>query len=44
MPPPSPEEDLPNVMFVQLESYFDVEEAEFFTTSKDACPNLHDDV
>ena len=33
-----PEEDLPNILFVQLESYFDVEEAEFFTTSKDACP------
>ena len=37
-----PEEDLPNILFVQLESYFDVEEAEFFTTSKDACPNLHE--
>ena len=36
------EEDLPNILFVQLESYFDVEEAEFFTTSKDACPNLHE--
>lgn len=35
------EEELPNIIFVQLESYFDVEEAEFFTTSKDACPNLH---
>lgn len=31
----------PNIIFVQLESYFDVDEAEFFTTSKDACPNLH---
>lgn len=30
----------PNIIFVQLESYFDVEEAEFFTTSKDASPNL----
>lgn len=37
-----PEEDLPNILFVQLESYFDVEEAEFFTTSKDACSNLHE--
>ena len=27
---------------VQLESYFDVDEAEFFTTSEDACPNLHE--
>ena len=34
-------EDLPNILFVQLESFFDVDEAEFFTTSKDACPNLH---
>ncbi len=32
----------PNILFVQLESYFDVDEAEFFTTSKDACPNLHE--
>lgn len=35
------EEELPNVIFIQLESYFDVEEAEFFTTSEDATPNLH---
>lgn len=35
------EEELPNIIFVQLESYFDVDEAEFFTTSEDACPNLH---
>lgn len=35
------EEDLPNIIFIQLESYFDVAEAEFFTTSEDACPNLH---
>lgn len=34
------EEELPNIIFVQLESYFDVAEAEFFTTSEDACPNL----
>ena len=27
------EEELPNIIFVQLESYFDVDEAEFFTTS-----------
>ncbi len=30
----------PNIIFVQLESYFDVAEAEFFKTSKDASPNL----
>lgn len=35
------EEELPNIIFIQLESYFDVNEAEFFTTSEDACPNLH---
>ena len=35
------DEELPNIIFVQLESYFDVDEAEFFTTSEDACPNLH---
>lgn len=33
-------EELPNIIFIQLESYFDVAEAEFFTTSKDASPNL----
>ena len=32
---------LPNIIVVQLESYFDVANAEFFTTSEDACPNLH---
>lgn len=36
------QEELPNIIFVQLESYFDVDEAEFFTTSQDACPNLHE--
>ncbi len=34
------EEDRPNIVVIQLESYFDVEEAEFFETSKDASPNL----
>ncbi len=34
------DEEKPNIIFVQLESYFDVNEAEFFTTSKDANPNL----
>lgn len=32
---------LPNIIVVQLESYFDVANAEFFTSSEDACPNLH---
>ena len=36
------EDELPNIIFVQLESYFDVDEAEFFTTSEDASPNLHE--
>ncbi|MGN1266754.1 MAG: LTA synthase family protein [Dorea sp.] len=31
---------LPNIIVIQLESYFDVEEAEFFTVSSDASPNL----
>lgn len=35
-------DDLPNIIVVQLESYFDVDDAEFFTTSEDACPNLHE--
>lgn len=34
------EDELPNIVFIQLESYFDVAEAEFFTTSEDASPNL----
>ena len=33
-------EALPNIIVVQLESYFDVAESEFFTTSQDASPNL----
>ena len=32
--------ELPNIIVIQLESYFDVEEAEFFTTSEDVSPNL----
>ena len=35
-------DELPNIIVVQLESYFDVANAEFFTTSEDACPNLHE--
>lgn len=34
-------EDLPNILVVQLESYFDVEDVEFFQTSEDASPYLH---
>ena len=34
-------DELPNIIVVLLESYFDVANAEFFTTSEDACPNLH---
>lgn len=34
-------DELPNIIVVQLESYFDVANVEFFTTSEDACPNLH---
>ena len=34
-------DELPNIIVVQLESYFDVANAEFFTTSEVACPNLH---
>lgn len=34
-------DELPNIIVVQLESYFDIANAEFFTTSEDACPNLH---
>lgn len=36
------EDELPNIIFVQLESYFDVAEAEFFTTSENASPNLRE--
>lgn len=35
-----PEEERPNIVVIQLESYFDVEEAEFFDVSSDASPNL----
>ena len=34
-------DELPNIIVVQLESYFDVANAESFTTSEDACPNQH---
>ena len=35
------EDELPNIIVVQLESFFDVDEVEFFETSEDALPNLH---
>ncbi len=34
------EGEMPNIIVIQLESYFDVEEAEFFDVSQDASPNL----
>lgn len=34
------EDELPNIIFIQLESYFDPTEAEFFTTSENPNPNL----
>ena len=36
------EDELPNIVVIQLESYFDVEEAEFFETSQDVSPNLRE--
>lgn len=32
--------DYPNIVFIQLESFFDTEEAEFFETSEDPLPNF----
>lgn len=34
-------EQRPNIILIQLESFFDVYEAEFFTTSKDPIPTFH---
>ena len=34
------EDELPNIIFIQLESFFDPSEAEFLTTSEDPIPNL----
>ena len=34
-------EELPNIITIQLESFFDVYEAEFFETSMDPIPTLH---
>lgn len=33
--------EMPNIIFVQLESFFDTDEVEFFTTSQDPIPNFH---
>lgn len=33
--------DLPNIIVIQLESFFDTDEVEFFTTSKDPIPTFH---
>lgn len=34
-------EKMPNIIVLQLESFFDTNEAEFFTTSKDPIPTFH---
>lgn len=34
-------EEMPNIILMQLESFFDTDEAEFFTTSKDPIPTFH---
>ena len=33
--------DMPNILFIQLESFFDPDEVEFFTTSEDPIPTFH---
>lgn len=35
------QEEMPNVIVLQLESFFDTYEAEFFTTSQDPIPTFH---
>lgn len=35
------QEDMPNIILIQLESFFDADEVEFFTTSKDPIPTFH---
>ena len=45
MSPTQPEEELPNILFVQLESFFDVDGSgvlHHFQRSR--CPNLHETV
>ncbi len=34
-------EEMPNIILIQLESHFDTDEVEFFTTSKDPIPTFH---
>ena len=34
-------EDMPNIILIQLESHFDSDEVEFFTTSQDPIPTFH---
>lgn len=34
-------EEMPNIIVIQLESFFDTYEAEFFTTSQDPIPTFH---
>lgn len=34
-------EEMPNIILIQLESFFDTDEAEFFTTSQDPIPTFH---
>ena len=34
-------EEMPNIILIQLESFFDTFESEFFTTSKDPIPTFH---
>ncbi len=35
------EEEMPNIIVLQLESFFDTNEAEFFTTTQDPIPTFH---
>lgn len=34
-------EEMPNIILIQLESFFDTDEVEFFTTSSDPIPTFH---
>ena len=35
------EDEMPNIIVIQLESFFDIDEAEFFTTTQDPIPTFH---
>ncbi len=37
----SKQKEMPNIVLIQLESFFDTDEIEFFTTSKDPIPTFH---